>query len=126
MTWTYKLKNAGNGYIVWDGDAMVCDVFMTKEPTIAEGRARLIAQAPLTARHCESWEKDFNSLAMKLDEAEKAYSDAATLIRKHAVVAISVGLHQRQWCVVCQRKAAFDEKLEHADWCDVLKYLKES
>lgn len=48
--WSFKLKNAENGYIVREGDpsegAMVCDVFMTYKPEIALDRARLIAAAP--------------------------------------------------------------------------------
>lgn len=47
LKWTYKLKNAGNGFMVSDEKhGNLCDVFMTNDPKIAEGRANLISAAP--------------------------------------------------------------------------------
>lgn len=45
--WKFKLKNAGNGFMVsTQDDNMICDVFMTNDPSIAKDRARLIAASP--------------------------------------------------------------------------------
>lgn len=57
--WTYKLKNAGNGFMVRESDPEVeyiniADVFMTNDRKVAEGRARLMAAAPELLEACQS------------------------------------------------------------------------
>lgn len=69
--WTFRLKNAGNGFIVSDGEHDICDVYMTNDPQIAMDRANRIASLPMLEQHCKSWQKDFDSLAVKLDKSER-------------------------------------------------------
>lgn len=56
--WNFRLKNAGNGFIVFENDGedsfSICDVFMTNEASIAKHRAQLIAAAPELLAACKA------------------------------------------------------------------------
>lgn len=52
--WRFKLKNAGNGFLVISADENhICDVHMTNLRSVAEDRARLIAAAPALLEACK-------------------------------------------------------------------------
>lgn len=89
--WKYKLKNAGNGFVVFElnGDGgNLCDVYMTNLRQVAEERSRLIAAAPELAEClrelCDEVEKLANAavgqgFAVELGSYRKARALLARL-----------------------------------------------
>jgi hypothetical protein len=77
--WTFRLKIAGNGFMVSEDDGNICDVFMTNDPTIAKRRAFLITSAPEMYRACEVGFTALWAIKTRLSEprtdAEKAAMD---------------------------------------------------
>lgn len=101
MNWTYKLKNAGNGFMIREPDPEfeyrnLADVFMTNAPEIAESRACLMAAAPELLEACrvglESL-RAFNEISMmRLPKEQreigvKAYEQSPEIKRLVAAIA---------------------------------------
>lgn len=69
--WRFKLKNAGNGYLIIDAEEkQLCDVYMTNLKSVAEGRARLMAAAPDLLEACKNFHTALDMAFAMLIEAK--------------------------------------------------------
>lgn len=80
--WSYKLKNAGNGFMIREADPDIefinlADVFMTNDPKIAENRARLMAAAPEMYAACQVAFTALWAIKARLGKAQTEKEEAA-------------------------------------------------